>query len=295
MTDLPLTSGALVLEGGGMRGAFTAGVLDYLLDNDIMMERIYGVSIGACHACSYISRQRERAFRVVADYINDPRYMSYKNRFLKGDLFSPEFVYHTIPDELYPFDYETFRNYPGEFYVVVTDCKSGRGVYVRVDDLRAGIDYVRASASLPGFSQIVKVDGGHYLDGGMVDSIPVRKAVEDGSEKVVVVLTRENGYTKEPSKAYHMTRILHPLHPKLSESVKNRHFMYNATLRYIEEEEAAGRIFVIRPPKGSVNISRLERDHAKLTDLYHRGYETAREQGEALKKYLNIPERIEVK
>lgn len=288
-----LTNGSLVLEGGGMRGAFTAGVLDVFLDNDIMFNRIYGVSMGACHACSYISRQRGRAFRVVADYINDPRYMKYSNVLKGGDLFSPEFVYHTIPDKLYPFDYETFRNYKGEFYAVMTNCTSGKPTYMRVRDLAAEVDIVRASASLPGFSRIVRLDGGDYLDGGMTDSIPVKKAAADGAEKIIAVLTRETGYVKEPSKAYRITRILHPLHPKLSKSIKNRHIMYNETLEYISDMEAAGKIFVIRPPEGSLNIARLERDRAKLEALYERGCETAQEQLGALKAYLNTPERTE--
>lgn len=295
MEQLPLTPGALVLEGGGMRGAFTAGVLDFFLDKDIMFDRIYGVSMGACHACSYISGQRGRAFSVVADYINDPRYMSYKNRFLGGDLFSEKFVYHTIPDELYPFDYKTFENYEGEFYVGMTDCRTGKATYARVSELARDIDFVRASASLPGFSRIVKVGGGAYLDGGMADSIPVMKAAEDGNKRIVTVLTQEEGYVKPPSKSYRLTRVIHMLHPKLSEAVKNRHIMYNKTLGYIDEKEAAGELFVIRPPKGSLNISRLERDRDKLLALYERGYETAEENYDALMKYLHINERIEVR
>ncbi len=281
-----LTPGALVLEGGGMRGAFSAGVTDYFLDEGLLFDHIYGVSIGACHACSYISQQRGRAYRIVADYINDPRYMSYKKLAFGGNLFSPEFIYHTIPDELDPFDYDAFREYKGDFCVVMTDCKTGAAKYARVSDLKTEVDYVRASASLPGLSRIVKVGGGDYLDGGMADSIPVKRAAADGCKKTVAVLTREEGYVKEPSKAYRMTMLLHPLHPKLSEAVKTRHIMYNETLDYIDEKEAAGEIFVLRPPKGSLHVGRLERDRAKLDDLYRVGYETAKAKGAELKKYL---------
>lgn len=282
-----LTQGALILEGGGMRGSFTAGVLDFLLDSGIIFDRVYGVSIGACHACSYLSRQRERAFKVVADYINDPRYMKYTNLLKGGDLFPAEFVYHTIPDELYPFDYDTFKAYEGEFYAVMTDCASGAPVYARVSDLRRDVDLVRASASLPGFSRIVRTAGGEYLDGGMADSVPVKKAAADGCRKIVAVLTREEGYVKEPSKLYRLTRLIHPKHPKLSEAIKNRHIMYNETLKYIADKEAAGELFVIRPPKGALNLGRLERDRGKLEALYRRGYETAAERFEAMKEYLN--------
>ncbi len=281
-----LTSGALVLEGGGMRGAFSAGVTDFFLDEVLMFDHIYGVSIGACHACSYISQQRGRAYRIVADYINDPRYMSYRKLIFSGNLFSPEFIYHTIPDRLDLFDYDAFRAYKGDFEVVMTDCKTGEAAYRRIRDLKTEVDYVRASASLPGLSRIVKAGGGEYLDGGMTDSIPVKKAAADGCQKIVAVLTREAGYVKEPSMAYRMTRIMHPLHPRLSESVKNRHIMYNETLDYIDEKESSGEIFVLRPPKGSLHVDRLERDRAKLDELYRIGYETAKERGAELRRYL---------
>ena len=281
-----LTPGALVLEGGGMRGAFTAGVLDYLLDKDIMFDHIYGVSIGACHACSYISRQRGRAFRIVADYVNDPRYMGYRHLLKEGNMFATDFVYRRIPDELDPFDYETFRNYGGDFRVVMTDCDTGKPVYARVKDLKTDIDYVRASASLPGFSRIVHLPCGDCLDGGMVDSIPVKKAFADGSKKVVAVLTRDEDYVKSPSKAYRITRVLHPLHPKLNDSIKHRHEMYNETTGYITEKEASGELFVIRPEKADINIERLERNRDKLEALYEKGYAAAEKQGDRLMAYL---------
>lgn len=283
---MELTNAALVLEGGGMRGAFTAGVLDYFLDNELMFDKIYGVSMGACHACSYISLQRERAFRIVADYIDDPRYMGLKHKILTGDWFPRDFVYDKIPNELDLFDYEAFRSYKGTFYSVLTDCRTGKAVYMPVRDLEKEIDIVRASASLPVFSKMVKLGNSEYLDGGMVDSIPVQKAVTDGNDKVVVVLTRDTGYVKEPSKAYMLTGILHPRHRKLSEAIKNRHIMYNNQVKYIERLEAEGKIFVIRPPEGCLNIGRLERDKEKLKVLYDKGLFVARERGEALKEYL---------
>lgn len=280
-----LTNGALVLEGGGMRGAFSAGVLDFFLDNDIIFSRVYGVSIGACHACSYLSRQRRRAFKVVADYINDSRYMSWANLLVHGDLFPPEFVYHTIPDKLEPFDYDEFAAYEGEFYAVATDCRTGKPAYLRVSELHRDVDAVRASASLPGLSRIVRYRGGDYLDGGVVDSIPVKKAVDDGAERTVVILTREEGYVKQPSKAVRITRIMHPNHPAVSAAVKNRHLMYAETQKYIAEKEASGEIFVIRPAEAPT-ISRLERNREKLDALYEIGYETARTRFGDMLKYL---------
>lgn len=290
---MELTKGALVLEGGGMRGAFTAGVLDWFLDKGIMFDNIYGVSIGACHACSYISCQRGRAFSVVADYINDPRYMGVKHLILTGDLFPAEFVYHKIPDELYPFDYETFENYKGRFFAVLTDCRTGKAEYIQVKDLRTQVDTVRASASLPVFSRMVEIDGREYLDGGMADSIPVKKALADGNKKIVAVLTRDEGYVKAPSKAYYFTRAFYPRHKKLSEAIKTRHIMYNDAVRFTEEQESKGNVFVIRPPKGSINIGRLERDRAKLEALYEKGYAAAEESGERLAQYLGKEEKNE--
>ncbi len=302
--DMCLTEAALVLEGGGMRGAFTAGVLDWFLDNDLMFNRVYAVSMGACNAMSYLSRQRGRAFRVVADYINDSRYAGYHNVIFKGGNFFPEkFVYHTIPEELDIFDTEAYDNYKGEFYAAVTDCNTGKPVYLRVKKLPEDIDIVRASASLPGFSRIVKINGEEYLDGGMVDSMPVKKAVDDGNKKVIVVLTRDKDYIKEPSTSYRLTRMLHPLHPKLSETVKDRHIMYNETLKLIDELEERGDIFVIRPNKGDLGMGRLERDRSKLEEAYRCGYDKAVELGAELMKYLGLPaaegaaapERIECK
>ncbi len=281
-----LTDGALVLEGGGMRGAFTTGVLDFFLDKGLIFSRVYGVSAGACHACSYLSRQRERAFRVVADYINDPRYMSYANMLKGKDLFSEEFVYHTIPDGLYPFDYKAFKEYAGEFYAVVTNCSTGEAEYLRVTDLRKDIDKVRASASLPIFSHLVEIDGNDYLDGGMTDSIPVKKALEDGAKKCIAVLTRDIDYVKEPSYIYPLVMLRHPFHNPLGLAIKHRHEMYNSTLDYIDEKEAEGSVFVIRPDADRLDISRLERSREKLEKLYEHGYEKASESFEKMAHYL---------
>ena len=282
-----LTEGALVLEGGGMRGAFTTGVLDFLLEKNIIFDTVYGVSAGACHACSYLSLQPGRAHRIVADYVNDPRYMSYSNLLKGDDLFSKEFVYHTIPDELDPFDYETFEAYPGKFYVAVTDCKTGKPVYMPVDELSRDIDKVRASASLPILSHMVKIDGGKYLDGGMCDSIPVKKALADGAKKCVVVLTRDPDYRKEPSTSYRFAQLFHPRHKELAFAMKYRHLMYNDTVKYIQEKEKSGEVFVLRPLKERLDVERLERDQAKLQRLHDHGYETAEANYDRFIEYLN--------
>ena len=284
---IPLTRGALVLEGGGMRGAFTTGVLDFLLEKKVVFDRVYGVSAGACHACSYLSLQPKRAFRVVADYVNDPRYMSFFNLLKGEDMFPAEFVYHTIPDGLDPYDYKTANEYPGKFCVVTTDCRSGRAKYFEVGDLRRDIDMVRASASLPLLSHMVKIGGGEYLDGGMSDSIPVKRAFADGAEKCVAVLTRDADYLKESSGLYRLARLLSPRHKGLAESMKNRHLMYNETVNYIKRSAAEGKVFVFRPEKERLDVGRLEKDRSKLERLYEHGYETAEKQFDAMMEYLN--------
>lgn len=284
---VPLTEGALVLEGGGMRGSFTTGVLDFLLEKNIVFDRVYGVSAGACHATSYLSLQPERAYRVVANYVNDPRYMGYSNLLKGDDLFAREFVYHTIPDELDPYDYDMLREYPGKLNVVVTDCNTGKPVYMPVEDLRRDIDKVRASASLPILSHMVKIDGGEYLDGGMCDSIPVKKALADGAKKCIVVLTRDPDYRKEASSSYRLAKLFHPRHKKLAFAMKYRHLMYNETVEYVQEMEKAGELFVFRPLKERLDVERLERNPEKLRRLHDHGYETAAANYDKLIAYLN--------
>ena len=284
---IQLTEGALVLEGGGMRGAFTTGVLDYLLEKNVVFDRIYGVSAGACHACSYIALQPGRAFRVVADYVNDPRYMSVTNLIKGQDMFPAEFVYHTIPDILDAYDYKTANEYPGIFRVAATDCRTGEAKFFEIKDVRGDIDKVRASASLPLLSHMVKIDGGEYLDGGMADSIPVKRAFADGAKKCVAVLTRDAGYLKEPSKVYRLARVMSPRHQKLADAMKTRHLMYNETVNYIKRMSAAGEIFVFRPEKDKLDVGRLEKDRSKLERLYEHGRQVAEANFAGMEAYLN--------
>lgn len=283
---IPLTDGALVLEGGGMRGAFTAGVLDFFLDKNVIFNKVYGVSAGACHACSYLSRQRGRAFKVVADYAGDPRYMGVSNMLKSGDFFSEEFVYHTIPEGLNPYDYKAFGEYEGEFYAVATNCSTGEAEYFLISDMRNDIDKIRASSSIPLLSRLVEIDGNEYLDGASSDSVPVKKAMEDGAKKCVVVLTREKGYTKEQSGIYPLVMLRYPFHNQIGQAMKHRHEVYNAVMDYINEKEAAGEIFVLRPLAERLDVGRLERDEKRLRRLYDHGYITAQENFEAMAQYL---------
>lgn len=276
---------SLILEGGGMRGIFTAGVLDCFLDENIEFDKCYAVSAGACHACSFLAKQRGRALKVSVDYLDDKRYCSLYSLITTGDLFGKEFVYYKIPNELYPIDNDAYLKNKCEFYSVVTNCKTGKAEYIRINDLKKDIEYIRASSSLPLVSRVVKIDGNDYLDGGISDSIPIKRSVGAGNEKNVVVLTREDGYIKEPNKMMGFMRLLYKKYPALSEAIEKRHKMYNETLEYIKEAEKREEIFVIRPPV-TPGIKRIEKDGEILKELYDLGYKTAKENLDKLKRYL---------
>lgn len=275
----------LILEGGGMRGIFTAGVLDYFMDKKLMFSDVYGVSAGSCHACSYLSNQRRRAFECGVNYLNDKRYCSLSSLIKTGDLFGVDMLYHQIPDILHPYDHNAFAKYTGNFYAVVTDCETGQPVYQKITDLHSDIIYIRASSSMPMVSRMVEINRKQYLDGGISDSIPVRHSVEMGTTKNVVILTQPAGYRKDPNKMIPLMKLKYPRYPKLVEAMANRHLVYNETLDYIKHEEAAGNIFVIRPI-GPVNISRVEKNREKLEQLYYRGYDTAKKMEKELMTFL---------
>lgn len=277
----------LVLEGGGLKGVYTAGVLDFFLDKGLEFSGIYGVSAGACNMCSYLSKQRGRSRDVNIDYLDSRRYCSAESLLLTGDLFNVDICYHLIPDYLYPFDYDTFDKYTGKAYSVVTDIVTGRPEYLRIRDLRKDMDKIRASASLPLVARTVKIDGKFYLDGGLSDSIPLRKSVVDGNRKNVVVMTKETGYIKEPAGTVNlaMLKARYFRYPKVYELIKKRHLVYNACVNYIEEQQAKGEVFVIRPKKKS-NVGRIEKDKEKLIAFYEAGYQDAKDSYEDLIRYL---------
>ena len=191
----------LILEGGGMRGTYTIGVLDFFMDKDIYFSDIYGVSAGACHGCSYISKQRGRAFEIFEKYLNDDRYCSIKSLLKTGDIFGAEMLYDLIPNKYLPYDYDAADSYEGRLFVTATHCVSGKPEYFQITDSRADMQKVRASASLPLLSRNVTIDGEDYLDGGVSDSIPLERSIRSGNEKNVIILTRESGYVKTRSKS----------------------------------------------------------------------------------------------
>lgn len=278
----------LILEGGAMRGMFTAGVIDVMMENDIAYDGLVGVSAGACFGCNYKSRQIGRAVRYNVRYCRDPRYSGFRVLLRTGDIYGADFCYREIPEKLDPFDWQTFEQNPMEFYVVCTDVDSGEPVYHRMDHFRGDeIEWMRASASMPGVSRVVNVGGRRLLDGGIADSIPLRFFERLGYDRNVVVLTQPLDYVKQPNRMLPLMRPRLKRYPKLYATMQRRHEMYNATTAYIRNREAAGAAYVIRPQK-PLEVGRVEHDPEKL----RAAYEVGRRAGEAhlagLKRFLEI-------
>lgn len=275
----------LVLEGGGMKGVYTAGILDFFLDKGVEFSGVYGVSAGACHMCSYLSGQRGRGLEVCVDYLDTRKYCSAESLLTTGDLFNVNMVYHLIPEYLNPYDYEAFDKYEGKAYAVVTNIETGRPEYLRIRDMRKEMDAIRASASLPLVSRNVKYNGKLYLDGGLSDSVPICKSILDGNKKNVVILTKEEGYVRAPSSHLGLIKLRYLRYPKVYELMAERHLAYNDTMAYLEKQQENGQAFVIRPKKKS-EVGRIEKDSKKLKALYEEGYRDAEENFVRLQNYL---------
>lgn len=275
----------LVLEGGGMKGLYTAGVLDFFLDKDIMCSSVYGVSAGACSMCSYLSKQKGRTRDVNIDYVDSKSYCGVRSLLTSGDLFNATMLYHLIPDYLYPYDHKAFAAYEGKAYSVATNIVTGRPEYFRIRDMKTDIEKIRASASLPLVSRNVKIDGNYYLDGGLSDSIPLQKSILDGNRKNIVVMTKEVGYVRQPTPHLTLIKARYLKYPKVAELMAERHINYNDQVAYIERQQANGQAFVIRPQFPS-EVGRVEKDADKLRALYRQGYQEAEACYGELKAYL---------
>ena len=277
----------LVLEGGGMRGMYTAGVLDVLMEHGIAFNHAVGVSAGACFGCNIKSHQIGRAIRYNKAFCADKRYASFGNWLRAGDLYSVDFAYREVPLRRDPFDLETYHADPSRFTVVCTDIETGEPVYQDINDGTAEeiIDWIRASASIPVLSRPVELGGRKLLDGGVADSIPWAWMLEQGYEKNVVVLTQPAGYRKEPNKLVPFLRVWLRRYPKLVEELENRHERYNASIEGLERAERAGELFVIRPSE-SVKAPAMVRDPEVLERIYQVGRHDAEACLDALEKYL---------
>ncbi len=278
----------LVLEGGAMRGIYTAGVLDVFMEHNLTFDGVIGVSAGAIHGCSFVSKQHGRSIRYYLKYMRDPRFMSFRSLLTTGDLVGTQFCYHDIPERLDVFDYETFAKSKTEFYVVATNLLTGRAEYVRLDDMK-DISWMQASASMPLVSHPVQIGGKKYLDGGVADSIPIQAFRRMGYEKNIVVLTRPEGYRKKPSRM-NAVKIVYKQYPAFVRAMQNRYRRYNRTLEEIEELEKQGEILVLRPSK-DLGIGRMEKRPEKVKALYKLGREDAKAKIVEIQRFLGQERR----
>lgn len=274
----------LVLEGGAMRGMYTAGVLDIFLDHNISVDGIIGVSAGVLFGVNYPSKQRGRVIRYNKRFAKDPRYMGMRSFLTTGNIINKKFAYYTVPQKLDVFDQETFAQSGVDFYATLTNVETGKPEYVKLDNLFDEMEVLRATSAMPLVSKIVEIDGKKYLDGGVSDSVPVDKIRQMGYDKVIVVLTRPLDYRKKPSdmKLY---KMIYGKYPAFIETAANRYKDYNDTVERIIDMENKKEIFVIRPSK-TVDIKRIERDENKLQEMYDLGVSDCTQCMEALKDYL---------
>ncbi|WP_029503358.1 patatin-like phospholipase family protein [Lachnoclostridium phytofermentans] len=289
-----MIEGALVLEGGSLRCLFTAGVLDVLMEHGIELSYVNGVSAGSMCGLNYVSKQIGRTKDINLNYVNDKRYLGVHNLFRHGGIFNFDFLFSDITDHLHPFDKEEFLNSKQRFTAIATNCQSGEAEFFEKDSCANGsCDEIflatRASSSMPMLSKMVKIQEEYYLDGGIALPIAYQKALEEGYQKVIVVLTREAGYQKSPEKRslFHAYEKLYSKYPKLLEKLHQIPQHYNEMQKEIEQLEKEGRIYVIRP-QHPITIKRLEKDIDKLEELYKRGRNRMEEDLDRLKDYLDM-------
>lgn len=285
---------ALVIEGGGLRGVYTSGVLQFLMERQLFFGYVIGVSMGACNAANYISNQPLRNRIVNIRFVNDRRYLSYQRLFLKGELFGMDFIFDTIPNRLVPFDYETFRSSTQRCVVTVTDCMSGQAVYYDKTDLGDGyLKVLQASCSLPFVAHPVEYEGRTLMDGGLSDPIPLAKSMRDGNRKHVLILTQPKGYRKKSSGFVNLlVRLRYPRFKGMHRALAGRAARYNQTLEWIETLAEAGQILVLRPPSPLV-AGRIERNQENLYATYDQGYADAEKNHARLCAYLSHPIDVE--
>ena len=276
----------LILEGGAMRGIFSAGVMDVMMENGLRFDGIVGVSAGAAFGVNYKSGQIGRAIRYNAKYCHDKRYCGIGSLLKTGNLFNTDFCYGEVPLKLDVFDFDAFEKDPTTFYITCTDVESGKPVYHEYTGRNDhGFDWIRASASLPLVSQIVEIDGLKLLDGGISDSIPVAYFESIGYTKNVVILTQPQDYRKEKNRMLPPIRMKYRKCPNLIKALENRHLMYNAELELIAKQEKRGELFVIRP-ESPLPVKRAEKDPAKLEACYEIGRQTAEKELERLNAFM---------
>ena len=261
---------SLILEGGTLRPIFSAGVMDALLDNNITFPYCIGVSAGITNGVSYISKQKGRNLEVVTKYRNDNRYLSYRNFLRCKSIFGLDFVFDEIPNNLIPFDMDTYRKYPGKVLVGVTNAHTGKTEYLNGKDLDDKATMLRATCAIPLLFPVIKINGKEYYDGGLCDPIPIKKAIADGNTKHLIVLTQPKGYKEELSKKNILVaKLLNKKYPNLKTPLLNRHNHYNETVKFCEQLESEGKVLILRP---EYNLDSFEKDINKLKSSYDHGY-----------------------
>lgn len=265
----------LVLEGGGMRGIFTAGVLDLFMDKGLYIPYVAGVSAGACYGMSYVSRQRGRSINIVEDYLGDHRYLSLRNFFKERSFFGMKFVFEEIANNLNPFDFDTYNLHNDKFYVGVTDCVTGNVFYPRKEEVQDIITLVKASCSIPLISPYINIGERMYADGGTADPIPIHKSISDGNEKHIVVLTQNDSYIKK--RDFISAKFVKHMNPEfsgLAHTLNTRHETYNDSINLVHELEKKKQVVAIRPEK-PLAVGRVDKNLKRIIDLYVEGYEIA--------------------
>jgi len=276
----------LVLEGGGMRGLFSAGVLDALLElKELSVNGIVGVSSGALFGVNYVSKQKERAVRYNKKYVDDKRYMGLHSWITTGNAVNKDFAFYELPYKLDVFDNETFKKAETDFYVVMTNVESGKPEYVLIEDAFAQMEYLRATSALPFASKIIEINGKKYLDGGISDSIPIDFCESLGYDKIIAVLTRPEGTYKEDKLGF-LYKLVYRKYPNLVNSLLNMATDYEKVLAKIKDLENKGKIFVVRPPE-VLKIGRLEKNRDKIQKVYDTGLNTGLKELDNIVKYLN--------
>lgn len=274
----------LILEGGGLRAIYTAGVLDCFLKNNIKVDAVIGVSAGALFGINYLSKQQGRVIRYTLENANNKDYMGISSWIKTGNIMNKDFCFNKLIYETDPFDFKTFNKSKIEFYVTVTNVETGKAEYKRINDIEEDMEYLRASGSMPIVSKIVKVNGKKYLDGGISDSVPIKWGLKNGYKRIIVVETRPKTYRKKKSKLLPY-KILYKDYPHLVKTVKERYNIYNKTKTYIEALEEENRVFVIRPTE-YIKIKRIENNKDKIQEMYRLGLKDANERLKELKKYM---------
>lgn len=275
----------LVLEGGAMRGMFTAGVLDVFLDENIHIDGAVTVSAGALFGINYPAKQRGRVLRYNLKYLNDKRYMGLHSLLTTGNIVNRDFAFYELPFTLDPFDQETFAQSQFDFWVTLTNVESGEAEYVKIRDAFTQMEALRATSAMPMVSKMVEIDGKKYLDGGIADSIPLQKCIELGYDKIIVILTRPLDYRKKPSLTA-LFKWFYRKYPKLIERWQNRYAEYNQAVERVIKLQEQQKIFVIRPSQ-TLAISRLEKDPNKVKAMYDLGVNDAMQLMPSLKRFLS--------